>query len=237
MKQLIIYGAGFLDIIKLIDAINEKKPEWQIIGFLDDQKEEQGKVFLGHPVLGGKELIPELIKNKNIYFINNCYDEAHKFRDRADLLDHYICKVPNLIHPSIDMRYVKIGKGCILPEGCVVGGGTEIGNYVTVRLKSLISHDVKIEDYSFIGPGVTIGGCAVLKEDCFIGAGTTVLHHKIVGEKSKVGAGAVVTQNISDGITVVGVPAKKIKRNFFKRVYRYIKKRLLKIISLLNIPS
>ncbi|BAU26512.1 sugar O-acyltransferase (sialic acid O-acetyltransferase NeuD family) [Aneurinibacillus soli] len=212
MNQLIIFGAAYFDLIKLIDAINKEKPTWEIIGFLDDTKSLQGEVFRGYKVLGGREKISQFVEKKNIFFFNNVCGHWTRSKQVADLLDSYGCQIPNLIHPAIDMNYVEIGRGCLLPEGCVIGGGARIGNFVTVRLQSLISHDVQVEDHVFIGPGVTIGSEAVLKKGCFIGAGATVMLNRTVGIASTVGAGAVVTKDVADQVTVAGVPAKEVRR-------------------------
>jgi acetyltransferase-like isoleucine patch superfamily enzyme len=122
------------------------------------------------------------------------------------------------------MKYVKIGKGCFLAEGCNIGANVEIGNYINARLRSVICHNANIEDFSFIGPNATIGSGTILKEGCFIGTGATILRTKTVGKESVVGAGAVVVKNVPDGITVVGVPARKIKKSSLKRIIYWIKR-------------
>lgn len=213
LKNLVIFGASYFDVVKLIDAVNRANPAWHLIGFLDDTKNKGEEVFNGYRVLGGKETVPELSADENTYFFNNVTGHWSRCKQIADLLGSHGCKTPNMIHPLIDMNYVKIGRGCIIPEGCVVGGNTRIGDFVTVRLQSLVSHDVVIEDYVFIGPGVTIGGEAVLKRGCFIGAGATVMGKTTVHEGSVVGAGTVVIRDVPPDVTVVGVPAREIKRH------------------------
>jgi acetyltransferase-like isoleucine patch superfamily enzyme len=94
----------------------------------------------------------------------------------------------------------------------VVGSNAKIGNFVSVRLRSLISHDVCIEDFSFIGPGVTIGSGAMIKRGSFIGAGATIMLDRIVGEYSIVGAGTLVTRDVPPEQTVAGVPARVIQK-------------------------
>ena len=47
MKKVVIVGVGFPDIIRVIDAINEKGEKIEILGFLDDKKEIQGKTYWG----------------------------------------------------------------------------------------------------------------------------------------------------------------------------------------------
>lgn len=48
----------------------------------------------------------------------------------------------------------------------------------------------------------------VLKKGCYIGTGAIILRGVTIGENATVGAGAVVTRDVPDNLTVVGVPAK-----------------------------
>lgn len=209
IKQLYIIGAMYLDIIKLIAAINAKKPNWNIGGFLDDRtnihKEHQKNI------IGGTEKLELLSSNPNTYFFSNMGGNWRYHRIISEKLQSINCNIATLIHPSIDINMVRIGRGSILADGCIVGSGTYIGNFVTVRLKSLISHDVKVEDYVFIGPGVNIGGGAILKKGCFIGIGATIMGNIMVGEGSTVGAGAVVTKDVEPNSVVIGIPARPMR--------------------------
>jgi len=208
MKPLVIYGAAFFDVIKLIDAINRHTPTWQLLGFVDDAQEVQGKSFMGYPVLGGQECIPAL-NMQEAHFVNNVHGPKNKKIVANMLLDRG-CRIATLIHPQIDMNYVTTGIGCILPDGCIVGSGTKIGNFVTLRLRVLLSHDVTVEDYVFVGPGAVIGGETKLKEGAFIGAGATVMLYREIGERAVVGAGSVVTKDVPPNVTVAGVPARQL---------------------------
>jgi len=63
--------------------------------------------------------------------------------------------------------------------------------------------------------GVTIGaekgGCPVLGDNVFIGAGAKVIGPVRIGSDVKIGANAVVTRDLPDGATAVGVPARIVK--------------------------
>lgn len=105
-----------------------------------------------------------------------------------------------------DPAGIKIGKDTIIGEGAVLDGRGEliIGNHVAFATGVMVynsQHDirdpqfasttqaVKIDDYVFIGPR------AIILPGVHIGRGAVV------------GAGAVVTKNVSPGVIVGGVPA------------------------------
>lgn len=212
MKNLYVYGTGYLDFIKLIDAINRKKPEYKISGFINDSNEFRGKVIRGIKVLGGKEIIPNLIEKENAYFFHNINKNPKTRQNISKIFEKNNCRIVSLIHPDTDLNYVKYKKGCYIPEGCILGSNVIIGNYLTCRLGAIISHDVTIEDYVYISPNATCGGNSYLKKGCFIGAGATIMFNRTIGENSIIGAGSVVTKDIPDNVVACGCPAKEIRK-------------------------
>ena len=66
MEKIIIIGAS--GHAKVIIDIIEKRNEYQIIGLVDSYKSPGGMV-MGYPILGNIEMIPDLIKYKNIIFV------------------------------------------------------------------------------------------------------------------------------------------------------------------------
>jgi sugar O-acyltransferase (sialic acid O-acetyltransferase NeuD family) len=212
MKKLLIYGSAFFDVVKVVDAINRVNHTWTILGFLDDTPGYKGRLINGFPILGGRELIPEFVTQAETYFFNNVNGTRADCQQVINMLLSHNCKIPSLIHPAVDLNYVKVGSGCFIPEGCLISANVTIGNYVGMRSGCVISHDVIVEDFVLIGPGATIGGRAALKKGCLIGAGATVKLGTVVGEYSTVGAGAGAIKDVAPYKTVVGVPAEEINK-------------------------
>lgn len=128
-----------------------------------------------------------------------------------------------------------IGDGASIREKCTIGHRCVIGRYVTVNYETRIGDRVKIMDHSwlcgrmlveeevFISGGVmtandnNIGKRGyneadivgpTIRKGAVIGVGATLLPKISVGEMSVVAAGSVVTKDVPDGKTVLGVPAR-----------------------------
>jgi len=87
--------------------------------------------------------------------------------------------------------------------GIVIGETAEIGDDVTVY------------------QGVTLGGTSwkkgkrhpTLEDGVIVGAGAKVLGPFIVGKNARVGSNAVVTKEVPEGATVVGIPGRIVRQN------------------------
>ena len=106
-----------------------------------------------------------------------------------------------------------IAAGAIIMAGTVITNDVKIGKACLINPDCTISHDTVIGDFVEISPAVQITGNCIVGDDCSIGTGATILPKLKLGNHVTVGAGAVVTKDIGAGITVVGIPAKKIDKH------------------------
>jgi sugar O-acyltransferase (sialic acid O-acetyltransferase NeuD family) len=210
MRKLVIYGATFLDCVKLVEAINRARPTWTALGFLDDTAELASQMRLGLPVLGGMDRLAELARDPDIDFFNNVRGHWRRCRLIVERLAAVGRVGVSLIHPAIDMSHVTNGAGCAISDGTVIAAMTTIGGNVTIRLGCTISHDVDIADYVALGPGVVIGSHVRIGARAMIGAGAIVVTGVEIGADVTVAAGALVTKNVEAGETVAGAPARKV---------------------------
>src|SRR2546428_94428 len=80
-----------------------------------------------------------------------------------------------------------------------------------INTSATVDHDCVIHRYVHIFPGAHIAGTVEIGEFSYIGMGASVLQNIRIGEQVTVGAGAVVLENLEDGVTAVGVPARRVK--------------------------
>jgi serine O-acetyltransferase len=105
-------------------------------------------------------------------------------------------------------------------NGCVIGRKTDLGPGLVFLhpIGVVINSGVKGGKNIVIESGVVIGAgrrgvpvkTPVLGNDIYIGAGAKILGGIKVGNNVRIGANAVVVNNVPDGATVVGVPARVI---------------------------
>lgn len=125
-------------------------------------------------------------------------------------------------HASI-RENVSIGEETVVGRAAIVELNTTIGKGCTIQTLAYITGDTTVEDHVFFGPCVSMSNDKYMglqdyqlkgphfKKNVKVGNNATFLPNVTIGEGSVVGAGSVVTKDVNDGDTVVGVPAKKIK--------------------------
>lgn len=115
------------------------------------------------------------------------------------------------IHPhAIVSPHVTIGEGSVVMAGAVINSGAVIGKHCIVNTGATIDHDCVVGDFAHIAPGVHISGGVAVGDGSWIGVGACVKQNVVIGKHVVIGAGAAVVNDIQDGVTAVGVPAKDV---------------------------
>jgi sugar O-acyltransferase (sialic acid O-acetyltransferase NeuD family) len=179
----------------------------RVMGIFDDNSSLHGKKIMSVPVLGAVEDSRKYKIKKAVIGIG-----SNSIREKLALEFPY--NWISVIHPdAIVHSSVELGKGSVVFPGAVINADAKISEHAIVNTGAIIEHDCVVESFAHLCPGTILAGGGKVGKGSFLGAGVTVIPGKKVGSYSTLGAGAVVTDDIPDLVTAVGVPAKIIKNN------------------------
>jgi len=129
------------------------------------------------------------------------------------------------------MKGVSLGANCNIGDHCFIESGVVIGDNVTIKNGNMIWEGVTLEDGVFVGPHVFFTNDlyprsprlpqakkrysnrrwllpTLVRQGASLGAGAIILAGITIGEFSMVGAGAVITRNVSPYALMIGNPAR-----------------------------
>ncbi len=210
MKIIIVGAGGHAQVVTdILLSMQKYNSSIQPIGFVDDDLNLIGKKILGLPVSNTIAHLSEISHDAVVISIGNnrarkrLFESLHKNGER----------VITACHPqAIIGADVVIGEGCMICAGVVINTGSVVGENVILNTSCSIDHHNVIADHCHIAPGVHLGGEVAIGTGSIVGIGATVMPRCHIGEWSTIGAGACVIKSITAGLTVVGVPAKPLKR-------------------------
>jgi acetyltransferase EpsM len=205
-ERFAIVGAGGHAKV-VVDALLASGHE--VLGFYDDNAALRGaEPVPGVKMLGDmKDLLDGLEKGKVVMILAIGENQVRCRLALRISVPYGVACAPS----TVIGRGVRIGKGSMILPSATVNIDTVIGEHVILNTSSSVDHDCSIGDFVHIGPGAHLGGGVIVGEGTFLGLGSSVIPGIRIGRWSVIGAGAVVTKDIPDNCTAVGVPAKVIK--------------------------
>lgn len=153
--------------------------------------------------------------NEQIGFVVSIGDPAGKKILVEKALRAGLRPLPTIIHESVIIQDpdCRIGRGGLISPRAVLTTNITLGDYVTLNVGVTLGHDCVLDDYVTCAPGVSVAGNVHLKEGVSLGIGGVIREKTTVAEQVTAGAQACVVEDIAvPGITVVGVPARDLKR-------------------------
>ena len=217
MKQIVIYGSGGFG--REVAWLAELCPGYKVGGFIDDDPLLDGKIINDIPVMSFDALCRNPRNNEQKPGIVSAIG-APKVRQK---LMEKACQAgfsfETLIHPRTEMsRWVEIGEGTVICAGCILTTNIRLGKHVQINLDCTIGHDVVMEDYATLAPGVHVSGFVHLGKRVYVGTGAVFLNGTrekplVISDDAVIGAGACVTKSVPPNETWGGVPAKPLKKS------------------------
>jgi len=182
---------------------------------LDPNPQLWGTSSLGVPILGGDELLPDLVaRGVDAFVVGVGAVGDNRPRQRLfDLGRGHGLQPLTVMHPAASCsRHAVVGAGCQLLPGAIVNAGATLGVNVLVNSGAIVEHDCEIGDHTHVATGARMASTVRVGVRAHIGAGATVRQGIVIGDEAIVGAGAVVVTDVARGQTVVGVPARPLTR-------------------------
>ena len=211
MKKILIFGAGGFgrEVQWLIERINQKKPTWEIEGYLDDGVKPQTEIN-GYKVLGGMEKLKEYGDTAAVVVAVGSAKTREKIVTAIKRIGDF--QFPNLIDPDVQLsQFVSLGQGNIICAGNILTVNVCLQDFVILNLSCTVGHDAHLESFVTVYPGVNISGNVRIGERAELGTGSQIIQGITIGQYTIFGAGAALVRHLHSPCVAGGVPAKPIR--------------------------
>jgi sugar O-acyltransferase (sialic acid O-acetyltransferase NeuD family) len=209
MKKIVIIGAG--DGGRLVSELVRTQGEFEILGFIDDNEEVQGKTINGYKVIGKGTDLKNFKKEGFVVALGTNMQARSRLFDLA--LKNKLEPVSVIHKTAVIDKSVEIAKGAIILANCVINPFSKVGKNVFIFTGTILEHDDKIGDNVYFSPAVKLAGHVKVGNNTFFGINSCVIEGITIGSNVIVGAGSVILEDIPDSVVVAGVPAKVLRKN------------------------
>jgi sugar O-acyltransferase (sialic acid O-acetyltransferase NeuD family) len=209
---LLVGSGGFArETLELVRAINRSSPQWEVLGFLDDDEARHGAEVLGARVLGPCEAARDHADALVVACVASPADPPRRLRlvERLDLPPE---RYATLVHPAaVVPESAALGPGTVIHAATVLTADVTLGAHVAVMPAVVLTHDDVVGDGATFGAGVRLAGNVTIGRAAYVGSGALVRENLEIGEAAVVGMGAVVTAPVPAGEVWAGVPARPLE--------------------------
>lgn len=178
-----------------------------VIAFTNDRAFLERNVIFGLPVIPIDELTQTLNEPYELLFAYG-YTQMNNLREKV----YRECKALNIkIGKYISTKAIcytnNIEEGSMIWPNVYVGPGVRIGLCNIIKASATIAHDNVIGDFNYFAPGVVLGGRASVANHCFIGLNSTVKNAIMLADYTLLGSGSNMLKSSSEKEAYVGNPA------------------------------
>lgn len=204
MEKLIVIGAGG-HCKSVVDSLDRE--QYELCGFVDNYKVGS---HLGKPILGAKiEEIPNYWDYR--YFV--AIGDARIRQMWYNRVQELELQLINIVDPTaLVSPTAQMGVGNFVGKFAVINADSRIGDNNIINTKGLVEHECVVGNHTHISTNASVNGNVIVEDGVFVGSGSTIIGQKRLGSFSVIGAGATVITDVTPETTVVGVPARPIKR-------------------------
>jgi|SRR5690554_3388495 len=215
MKTLCIYGCGGMG--REIADLTTRMDKWEKIIFVDDNI--KSRVVDEVLVYELEEVLNEFDKSELEFVVAAGEPTSREFLYKK--LENHELALVSIIDTSFNLsRFSSVENGTIIHTGATLTVNVHIGKGCLINKHVVIGHDVTVGDYTVISPNVSVGGDVEIGSSCYIGSGAIIRNGIKIGKNSIIGMGSVVLKDVEPNSVVAGNPAKFLRVNEDKKVFR-----------------
>ncbi len=204
---LLGYGGNVVDVIDMVDDLNDAAgpgdARYEILGYMDNRDELQGKEFFGYPVLGKLAEAGKYVERYGHVRFTTWIGRVETYQRRPRMIASLGVpaeRFETLVHPTTYVsRRATVGRGALIYQHCTVSNSAVIGNHVVVLPHAVVTSNV------------TVGSAARVGRAAYLGTHCCMLPEVQIGEGSLVGIGSVVLRDVAPYTVVVGNPARVLR--------------------------
>lgn len=211
-----IYGAGGMgrETLDLARQVNRKSRRWDEFVFIDDAP---------GPMLQGIErwFFPAALDRLGSMDIVISVGEPDARRMLFDKTVAAGFSLATLIHPDIFVpESTLVGVGSQIFPGVFVSCDVRIGDNVLLQANCSLAHDSAVGAHSVLSSFAALGGGSVVGSGVYVGLHCAVREKARIGDDSIVGMGAAVVGDIPGDVVAYGNPARVVRRNDGRGVFK-----------------
>ena len=211
MKKVIIWGAsGHAKVIRPI----LREQGFYVVALID--RDRSVKSFIPDcPLFQSDEDLP-FTANDDVSFAiaigGACGRDRMQIHDRLSRRGFYPV---TLVHPT-----AWVAETARLKSGAQVLGMAAVSEEAQIGMQSIINTNASVDHECIIGqgchimPGATIAGCVELQDFVTIGSNATIFPRVKIGQGAIIGAGSVITKDVTENTKVVGGRLTTVNESF-----------------------
>jgi len=196
MSKIVLFGTGKISDVAYFQLTHDSPHE--VVAFTVDGEHINQKEKWGLPIIAFDDVLNTYPPGDYKMLVAVGYQDLNRFRARKyeeakakgyELISYISSRASN---PA----KVEIGDNCMILDHAALQPCTHVGNNVFFWNGNHLGHHARVEDHCYVAGQVVISGNVVVEPYCFLGVNSTIGHEITLGRESFIGAGTLVTKNV-----------------------------------------